>query len=102
MCRARTSPRAHRWPQMPMASMIGQSSLPASVNEYSTAWPSWVDDADVSSVLSRFDSSDGDISGTPRRRSLNRVLPHRSSRITRGVQRSVSTSDAIATGQNWP
>ena len=44
----------------------------------------------------------GDILGTPRRRSLNRVLPHRSSRMTNGVQRSVSTSDAIATGQNWP
>ena len=40
------------------------------------------------------------MSGTPRRRSLNRVLPQSSSRTTSGVQRSVSTSDAIATGQN--
>ena len=40
--------------------------------------------------------------GTPRRRSLKRVLPHSSSRTTSGVHRSVSTSEAIATGQNWP
>jgi hypothetical protein len=39
--------------------------------------------------------------GTPRRRSLNRVVPQSSSRKISGVQREHMTSDAIATGQNW-
>jgi hypothetical protein len=55
-----------------------------------------------SSVLSRFESRDGDISGTPRRSSLKRVLPDSSSRTTSGVQRSVSTSQVSAMGQNCP
>ena len=50
----------------------------------------------------RVDSSDGDISGTPLRRSLNVWVPTMSSRITRCVQRSPSTSDALAIGQNCP
>jgi hypothetical protein len=48
------------------------------------------------------DSNAGDIFGTPRRSSLNRVLPSNSSRTTSSVQRSSSTSIAFATGQNWP
>jgi hypothetical protein len=55
-----------------------------------------------SSSLSRFDSRVGDISGTPRRKSLKRVEPHRSSRTTSAVQREQTISAAIATGQNCP
>jgi len=55
-----------------------------------------------SSSLSRLDSSVGDISGTPRRRSLNRLEPLSSSRTTSTVQREQRISAAIATGQNWP
>ena len=40
--------------------------------------------------------------GTPRRRSLNRVVPQSISRSTSTVQRWQSTSEAIATGQNCP
>lgn len=38
--------------------------------------------------------------GTPRRKSLKRVVPHRSSRTTSGVQREHRISEAMATGQN--
>ena len=83
---------------MPIDSITGHSSLPAGVRWYSP--PTWSTTPTRSSVLSRLDSSAGDISGTPRRRSLKRVLPHSSSRTTSGVHLSVSTSEAMATGQN--
>src|SRR5262249_54671599 len=44
----------------------------------------------------------GDMSGTPRWRSLKRRLPQSSSRRTSGVHRSATISAALATGQNWP
>jgi hypothetical protein len=53
-----------------------------------------------SSSLSRFDSKVGDMRGTPRRRSLKRVVPHSISRSTSAVQREQTISAAIATGQN--
>ena len=53
-----------------------------------------------SSSLSRFDSSVGDMRGTPRRRSLNRVEPHSISRTTSAVHREQTISAAMATGQN--
>src|SRR6476659_3007596 len=53
-------------------------------------------------VLSRAESSVGDIRGTPRRRALKWRLPHSSSRITSIVHRSSSSSMAFATGQNCP
>ena len=86
--------------------ITGRRSSPASVSLYSTmpGWP--VGTVAItpasSSSLRRFDSSDGDISGTPRRRSLKRVVPHSSSRKTRAVQREHTTSAPMATGQNWP
>ena len=55
-----------------------------------------------SSSFRRRESREDDISGTPRWRSLKRVLPHRSSRITSGVQRSAMISAARLTGQNCP
>ena len=95
-----------RWPQMPSDMTTGRNSSPASVSLYSTT-PGWpVGTVTItpvsSSSLRRFDRSVGDISGTPRRRSLNRVVPHNSSRTTRAVQREHTISAAMATGQNWP
>ena len=95
-----------RWPQMPSDMTTGRRSSPASVSLYSKT-PGWpVGTVTItpasSSSLSRFDRSEGDISGTPRRRSLNRVVPHSSSRSTSAVQREQTISAAIATGQNWP
>ena len=59
--------------------------------------------SDVSRTLgARCDSSDDDISGTPRRRSLKCVLPTTSSRRTNGVHRSAKISAALAIGQNCP
>ncbi len=56
-----------------------------------------------SSWRRRLVRSEEDMSGTPRCMSLKRRLPtSASSRITSGVHRSVSTSAACATGQNWP
>jgi hypothetical protein len=55
-----------------------------------------------SNSFNRFDKSEGDISGTPRRRWLKRVVPQSSSRTTSAVQREQTISAAIATGQNWP
>lgn len=54
----------------------------------------------VFQILKRCDRSDGEIKGTPRRRSLKCRLPHSSSRTTKGVQRSARISAALATGQN--
>jgi hypothetical protein len=48
--------------------------------------PAWA------SSFSRFDSSVGDMRGTPRLRSLKRRLPHMNSRSTRAVQRVQTTS----------
>ena len=95
-----------RWPQMPSDITTARKSSPASVSLYSTT-PGWpVGTVTItptsSSSLRRFDSSVGDISGTPRRRSLKRVVPHSSSRTTSAVQREHTTSAAMATGQNWP
>ena len=47
-------------------------------------------------------TQEGDILGTPRRRSLKCRLPSMSSRTTSIVHRSSSSSIALATGQNWP
>jgi hypothetical protein len=47
------------------------------------------------------DSKAGDILGTPRRRSLKRVEPAMNSRNNTIVHRLHSSSEAIATGQNW-
>ena len=55
-----------------------------------------------SNSFRRLERSAGDIRGTPRRRSLNRLDPHRSSRITSTVQRVHRISAAIETGQNCP
>ena len=54
----------------------------------------------ASSSFSRCDRSAGDIRGTPRRSSLNRVEPAMSSRSSTTVQRVHRISAAIATGQN--
>jgi hypothetical protein len=54
----------------------------------------------VSSSFSRRDSNAGDMRGTPRRNSLNRVEPANISRSTMMVQRVHNISAAIATGQN--
>src|SRR6476660_5939777 len=94
----------HRTPQAPRASTTSASSLPHSVSEYvvrpsislRSTTPARVSD------FNRFDSSAGDIFGTPRRRSLKCLLPSNSSRTTSIVQRSSSNSIALATGQNWP
>jgi len=90
---------------MPNASTIGLSSRPASVRQYSNTSGSAGDRLRyrmpaVSNSFSRCDSSAGDIRGTPRRRSLNRVEPETSSRSNTMVQRRHRTSAAIATGQN--
>jgi hypothetical protein len=53
-----------------------------------------------SGSFSRRESSAGDIRGTPRRSSLNRVEPANISRNTTMVHRVQSISAAIATGQN--
>ena len=54
----------------------------------------------ASNSLSRCDSKAGDIRGTPRRKSLNRVEPAMSSLSNKTVQRVHRISAAIATGQN--
>src|SRR6476661_4513569 len=54
------------------------------------------------SDFSRLESRAGDILGTPRRRSLKCLLPKSISRTMSRVQRSSSTSMALAIGQNWP
>ena len=56
----------------------------------------------ATSCRSRLESSAGEMAGTPRWISENRVLPHMSSRRTSGIQRSHSSSAVFATGQNWP
>jgi hypothetical protein len=85
--------------------MIGRELLPAGVRWYSQP----PDDGSrrsmtpaSSSSRRRRVSSVLDMRGTPRWRSLKRWLPQSSSRRTRGVQRSATTSEALATGQNWP
>ena len=92
--------RIQRSPHTAICSTSGCSSSPAWVSTYSLPRCSITPTA--SSVRSRLVSSDDDISGTPRWMSLNRRLPSTSSRITSGVQRSVSTSAVAAIGQNWP
>ena len=62
----------------------------------------WIIVAMLSDIFSRRDIIDGAMSGTPRRRSLKRVVPQSSSRRTSAVQREQTISAAIATGQNWP
>jgi hypothetical protein len=52
--------------------------------------------------LSRVDSKVGDINGTPLCNSEKRLAPSARSRMISGVQRSQNSSDAFATGQNWP
>ena len=52
--------------------------------------------------LRRCESSDADISGTPRRRSLKRVLPQISSRRTKGVSAPQGPAPPLAIGQNRP
>jgi hypothetical protein len=85
--------------------MTGHISWPACVTRYSTcrAGPLMRSTMPArSSSLSRCDSRLGDMSGMPRLMSTKRRLPRSSSRTTSGVQRSASTSHALATGQNWP
>ena len=53
-----------------------------------------------SSSFRRLDSRLGDILGTPRRKSLNRVDPAMNSRSKTMVHRVHSTSAAMARGQN--
>src|SRR6185437_7791171 len=87
-----------------MISTRGKSSLPAGVRWYSKpAAPRRRSRTPARcNSFSRLDSSEDDIRGTPRCRSLKRTLPQSSSRTTNGVQRSANTSAACATGQNWP
>ena len=86
--------------------MMPRRSSPASVSLYST-WPGCpvrvvvMTPASINS-FSRFESSVGDISGTPRLRSLKRVVPHSISRSTSAVHREQMISAAMATGQNCP
>ncbi len=56
----------------------------------------------ASSYFSRVERGVGDMRGTRLRSSLNRVLPERSLRIRKGVQRVHRTSAAIHAGQNSP
>ena len=83
---------------------MGRSSSPAGVRWYDVARPSSVRRTTPasSSEPSRLARRVGDIRGTPRRSSLNWVLPQSSSRMTRAVQRSHSTSAPRATVQNCP
>jgi hypothetical protein len=77
--------------------MSGNSSSPAGVNAYTgpssvtlrTTTPA------ASSSLRRFDTMAGEHVGTPRRISLKRVLPLKSSRRISGVQRWQRTSVAL-------
>ena len=95
-----------RWPQVPSDITTPRKSSPASVSLYSTTpcWPVGVTATTPASAnsFSRFDSSVGDISGTPRLRSLKRVVPQSSSRRISAVHREQMISAAIATGQNCP
>ena len=95
-----------RWPQTPSDMMTSRNSSPARVSLYSTT-PDVLDARATitpasSSSFSRFDSSVGDIRGTPRRRSLKRVEPLSISRSSSAVQREQMISAAIAIGQNCP
>ncbi len=84
---------------------IGRRSSPASVSRYSATPPgpgAVRTTPAASNSLSRLDKSDGDIRGTPRRRSLKRVVPQSISRSTSTVQRVQRISAAIETGQNCP
>ena len=92
-----------RVPHRPMASTTWRSSVPASVKRYCTSLDATCRSITParSSWLRRFDSSDGDIRGSPRRSSLKCLLPSTSSRTTSSVQRSSSSSMALAMGQNW-
>ena len=104
-CCSESSVSTQRWPQIPNASTKGSSSRPASVRRYSNT-PGSVGDGvrqmmpAASRSFSRCDRSAGDMRGTPRRRSLNRVEPATSSRSSTTVQRVHKISAAIATGQN--
>src|SRR5688572_26507403 len=94
----------HRCPQVPSDITTERKSSPASVSLYSTTPGVSVGTEMMtptsSSSFSRFDSSEGDMDGTPRRKSLKRVVPHSNSRTTSAVQREQMTSAAMATGQN--
>ena len=96
----------HRWPQQPSDMITPRRSSPDCVSVYSAAPPRPVARTAItpaaSSSFSRFDSSVGDIRGTPRRRSLNRVEPLSSSRSTSAVHFEQTISAAMATGQNCP
>ena len=101
-----SSDSTQRWPQMPKASIRGRSSRPRGVSWYSNTAGSFGEAvrrtmSAASRSFSRWESSAGDMRGTPRRRSLNRVEPAISSRSTTMVQRGQRISAAIATGQNW-
>ena len=94
-----------RCPQTPIASTTGCRSRPALVSRYSNMPGSpRTGERDTipaaSRSFKRFDSSAGDMRGTPRRSSLKRVEPTMSSRKTTSVQRAHRISDAMATGQN--
>ena len=97
--------RAQRWPHSPIEPTTPRSARPAAVRQYSDPAP---DPGRRSSTpaYSRVDSrclrSVADRRGTPRRISLKRRAPASNSRTTSSVQRSASSSDARATGQNCP
>jgi hypothetical protein len=95
-----------RWPQTPSDMTMPRRSSPACVSLYSTTPRGPVGIAMTTpasaSSFSRFESSVGDISGTPRLRSLKRLVPLSSSRNTSAVHREQMISAAIATGQNCP
>ncbi len=86
--------------------IMPRKSSPAAVSLYSVTPAGPVGRAEItparSSSFSRFDSSVGDIFGTPRRRSLNRAEPASNSRSTSGVHFEQTISAAMATGQNCP
>src|SRR5215469_9353126 len=95
----------HFCPHDPIASTTVSRSSPHPVRRYSntpfsdlTALRSMT--PACSSSFIRRDSRVGDIFGTPRRSSLKRVDPARSSRSSGIVQRVHNTAEAVAIGQN--
>jgi hypothetical protein len=94
-----------RCPHKPMPRMTGRRSSPARVSRYSVTPLAFGIVATIpaaSNSFKRLDRRAGDMRGTPRRNSLNRLLPHSISRTISAVQREQISSAAMATGQNWP
>ena len=103
--RSESCDSTQREPHMPSPTTTPLRSWPAGVSPYSTAPPLPRETETMpafSSSFNRLESSAGDMRGTPRLRSLKRVVPQSSSRRMSGVQREQNTSAAIETGQNCP